>query len=409
MKLSKILIKFVVLVLDIILKLTKVKLNIHNLENIPKDQPIFFVANHFTRIETLFLPYLLYKATGKYSVSMAHYSFFGGFFGKLIEKVGAISMRHEKRDKIFIKRLLTGKDYTIIFPEGQMVKDKKIIDNDELLIFNSGVRRPPHAGASKIALQTQFYREKMKYHYGKCEGMVNVYKEHFGLKDKEVKDLLEKETYIVPVNLTFFPLRAKRNKISEFLKKKLGGLSERFEEELMVEGTMLTEGVDIDINFGKAIKISEYFTDEMRKEVPTFMAYLKREEKIPMEFPVFLLMQDYMKGIYDNTTLNIEHIFSYILCKYGKIKEEEFKKKVYPLVVKLQKHGHINLHSSIVTHTLEPHYSKFFNDMQNVVERENGYVIYKKRKKKYRFHFIRTKNIVKVLNNEIEIFKKYLK
>jgi 1-acyl-sn-glycerol-3-phosphate acyltransferase len=38
--------------------------SVTGLEKIP-NHPVMFVANHFTRVETFFVPYLIYKHTGR--------------------------------------------------------------------------------------------------------------------------------------------------------------------------------------------------------------------------------------------------------------------------------------------------------------------------------------------------------
>jgi len=58
-------------------QLSKLNINIHGEENIP-DGSIVFVANHFTRIETLFLPRHLHQLTGIPVWSLADYNLFKG-------------------------------------------------------------------------------------------------------------------------------------------------------------------------------------------------------------------------------------------------------------------------------------------------------------------------------------------
>ena len=56
-----------------------------------------------------------------------------------------------------------------------------------------------------------------------------------------------KPTYLVPINITYYPLRVQENMISALLKKAIDDLSERSIEEMMTEGVMLLSGVDVDI------------------------------------------------------------------------------------------------------------------------------------------------------------------
>lgn len=144
MAISKLLLKTAALGLDAIFKASDADIRPHGLDHLPR-QPILYVVNHFTRLETMFLPYIIEKHTGVYPLSLAHYSFFGGKFGKFLDKLGVVSTKDPERDKIFIRALLTGDYHAIIFPEGQMVKDKKIIEKGKYFVYNMGIRGRPTA------------------------------------------------------------------------------------------------------------------------------------------------------------------------------------------------------------------------------------------------------------------------
>ncbi|MCA9419166.1 MAG: hypothetical protein KC917_23020, partial [Candidatus Omnitrophica bacterium] len=51
--------------LDLATKIIKADVRMHNHEAIQDDMAIVFVVNHFTRIETLLLPYEIHRHTGK--------------------------------------------------------------------------------------------------------------------------------------------------------------------------------------------------------------------------------------------------------------------------------------------------------------------------------------------------------
>ncbi|HXK66245.1 MAG TPA: 1-acyl-sn-glycerol-3-phosphate acyltransferase, partial [Spirochaetota bacterium] len=231
--------------IDILAKFSKADIRVHDVGRIPK-APVVFVVNHFTRMETFFLPNVIHKITGKYIYSLAHHSFFVGGFGTFMEKVGAVSTKDPLRDVKFIGALLRGDMDCIIFPEGQMVKDKKLVERGKYMVYNSGIRRPPHTGAAFIALRAQFYREELKSckERNACDELNNLMA-HFGISEQELSHITNQETYIVPVNITYFPIRARANILNKIANKLVKALPERIEEELEVEGTMLVEGVDI--------------------------------------------------------------------------------------------------------------------------------------------------------------------
>lgn len=122
--------------------ISRVRVNIHGRELIP-DGSLIFVINHFTRIETLLLPYHIYSLTGRPVWSLADAAMFGGTLGKMLDAVGAVSTKAPDRDRLIVKSLLSGEANWIFFPEGYMVKDKAIVEKTRYAIFRAGGRRPP--------------------------------------------------------------------------------------------------------------------------------------------------------------------------------------------------------------------------------------------------------------------------
>ncbi len=411
-------VKLTGIAIDALAKFSKADIRVHDAERIPK-APVVFVVNHFTRMETFFLPNVIHKITGKYIYSLAHYSFFTGAFGKFMEKVGAVSTKDPMRDTKFIGALLRGDVDCIIFPEGQMVKDKKLVERGKYMVYNSGIRRPPHTGAAYIALRAQFYREELKSCNARnaCDDL-NSLMSHFGISQQELSHIINQETYIVPVNITYFPIRARNNIINKIAHKLVKGLPERVEEELEVEGTMLVEGVDIDINFGNPIAISPYLKSYLAKQkIENKRLYLDPRE---LQSDVLLrkiaidIMYRYMRDIYAMTTLNHDHIFSYLLAKTkSSIKETDFKTKAYCAIEAIKKLKLATCHTSLQLKqgyllTDDPHgrYNDFIDaaKSEGLISIKDG-IIYKNKEKfsrLYEFHTIRKDNIVEVLKNEIE-------
>src|SRR6185369_4412536 len=80
---------------------SKLRLHVHGKENLPKGS-IIFVVNHFTRIETLLLPYHIYLLTGVPVWSLADASFFDGPLSGILDMVGAVSTRSPDRDRVVV-------------------------------------------------------------------------------------------------------------------------------------------------------------------------------------------------------------------------------------------------------------------------------------------------------------------
>ena len=137
-----------------------------------------------------------------------------------------------------------------------MVKNKKIVEKGRFMISYAGGKHPPHTGAATLALRTEFYRQRLRK---MVEIMPDEARRIAGLFNIEsIEPVLSKSTFIVPVNITYYPVRAYENSLSRLAEKLVSDIPERVMEEIMTEGTMLLSGVDIDIRFGEPIDIREY-------------------------------------------------------------------------------------------------------------------------------------------------------
>ena len=141
--------------------LSKARIQLHGQDNIPAG-PIIFVINHFTRLETILMPYLINKATGQTVWSLADAELFQGTLDAFLDAVGVVSTRDPDRDRLIVKTLLTGEASWIIFPEGGMVKNMKIVEKGRFMISWAAGKQPPHTGAATLALRTEFYRERLR-------------------------------------------------------------------------------------------------------------------------------------------------------------------------------------------------------------------------------------------------------
>ena len=143
--------------------LSKANIRTHGAERIPISASLIFVINHFTRIETLLMPYYIYQLTGIPVWSLADFGLFKGPLGSYLDRVGAVSTRDPDRDRLIVKTLLTGEAAWVIYPEGRMVKNKKLVEKGRYMISYAGGKHPPHTGAATLALRTEFYRQRLRY------------------------------------------------------------------------------------------------------------------------------------------------------------------------------------------------------------------------------------------------------
>ena len=124
---------------------------------------------------------------------------------------------------------------------------------------------------------------------------------------------------MIPVNITYYPMRAQENVFLSVARGMVRDLSKRAIEELAVEGSVLSKDTDIDITLGEPIDVGRYLD---APEYAAIMACGDRDLKHLEEDPGSLfgeaaqrLMIRYMGDIYRMATINHEHIFA-ALARY---------------------------------------------------------------------------------------------
>ena len=315
-------------------KISKARVRIHGRDNIPAGSRIF-VVNHFTRIETLLLPYHIYQLTGEQVWSLAASSLFEGPLRGLLESVGALSTSDPDRDRLIVKSLLTGEADWIIFPEGQMVKDKGGTKRPGFSFFRKGARRSAHTGAATLALRSEFYRQRLLRltagHAAEAKRLQTL----FAIDD--LTPVLQGKTWIVPINITYYPLRARENILSILADQFAENLPQRVREELLTEGTMLISGVDIDIRIGQPLSISESLHNNAIEQDMFSPAEINFNDRLPslgvMRQEAGKLMERYMAAIYAMTTVNHDHLFASLLraMPFNSMNEADFRRRAFLL------------------------------------------------------------------------------
>lgn len=422
MPLTKLILQTAKLTIDTAVKASEADIRVHNIENVPKKN-VLYVANHFTRIETAFFPYIINKYTGQLALSLASSTFFSGKFGALLTRLGGVSTKDPDRDKILANALLTGKMSVVIFPEGQMIKDKKLIEKGKFLVYNTGIRRPPHTGAARIALRVEMFREVIRSLIENKNNIeLDLVKKKYGINDEDITSIIEGSTAIVPVNITYYPIRARNNIIKKTVERFTGPTEGRIAEELEIEGTMLAQGVDIDINFGTPIHVTDYLAG--KKFLKNILGNKEGLEpgdyinSIDIKKESITIMQKYMESIYAMTTVNHDHIFAYILKKHPHtiINDYDFKNRASLAIERIKELNLNSFHSTLMKKIenvgADVFHEKYDSFMKEAVANDivilDGEKIIKNQSKfthTYSFHNIRQDNFVEVLNNEIEPLK----
>jgi esterase/lipase/1-acyl-sn-glycerol-3-phosphate acyltransferase len=401
---------------------SKIKVRTHGQESIPGGS-IIFVVNHFTRIETLLLPYHIYTHTHVPVWSLADHSLFEGPLSSLLVKIGAVSTRNPDRDRLIVKTLLTGEANWIIFPEGQMIKDKEAVSRPTFFGLLRGGRRTAHTGAANLALRTEFYRKRLNYllteNPAEAERLMNMF------QIENMMPILTETTWIVPINLTYYPLRARENVLSTLASRFAHNISDRLREELLTEGTMFFEGVDIDIRFGLAIPVAEHLTSSRITQDMFSLRRINFDDRLPslpaMRREATALMHRFMDDIYSMTTVNHDHLFASLLkaLPFNRISEDDFRRRVFLLTDLVPDKTLVLCHQSLeigqVALLTDDRYHKYRDFLElaketGVIRCENGTLLRNTASffADTEFHRIRIKNPLSVAANEVRSLS-YLK
>ena len=404
------------LLIKTITELSKARVKLYGIENIPSGS-VIFVLNHFTRMETFLMPYVIFKLTQVPVWSLASYEFFKGAFGAYLDKVGAVSTRNPERDLLIVKTLLNGEANWIIFPEGRMVKNKKIIEKGRFMISYAGGKRPPHTGAALLALRAEFYRQRIKRLLEKDPEEAHRLLDQFKIEDSG--PLTSRNTWIVPVCLTYFPIRARENTLSNLATHLVDGISDRLVEEIMTEGTMLLSGVDLDIRFGDPIKVDECLSCRSIERGIGSKNRLQFDDPLPlqrlMHKEALKIMQRYMAAIYSMTSVNHDHLFASLLrfSPHKKFKEHALRRKLFLLTGAVREVKNLYLHQNLQddqVHLLtDDRYGRVSDFLsvaieKGILKREGRYLIKDRSKfsSPYDFHRARIDNPVEVMANAVE-------
>ncbi|MGD8367651.1 MAG: alpha/beta fold hydrolase [Desulfobacterales bacterium] len=396
--------------------LLRARVRLHGGETLPGGS-LIFVINHFTRIETLLMPYHIHQLIRMPVWSLADYNLFKGALGGFLDRVGAVSTRNPDRDRLIVKSLLTGEAAWIIFPEGRMVKNRKIVEKGRFMVSFAGGKHPPHTGAAALALRTEFYRQRLAEMQRKNPDEAARLLERFRIPSLD--PILKGKTFIVPVNITYFPMRTRENLLSGLAARFVENLPERFAEELMTEGTMLLSGVDVDVRFGAPIAVADYLRAPLIKADIVSDRPIDFDDPIPslkaMRRAALVIMQRYMAAIYAMTTVNFDHLFAAMLRErpVDRISEDDLKRRVLYVIAGGLKNTGAHVHSSLelcpchlMTDDRYGRYRDFIDlAIEKGVARREGKTLVTDRSRfdsVFDLHRVRIDNPVAVMANEIE-------
>ncbi len=410
--------KYTALTLKILEKVLGSKFSVEGIEKLP-NQPILFVGNHFTRFETFVVPYIIYKHTGRQVRCLADSGLFHGGLGKFLSSVGTISTRDPQRDNKILKDLMTASYDWMIYPEGSMIKSKEIKLDGRFINYTPDRVGPVRTGSAVMALKSQLYRNDFNEAFAnKKEELLKKLEDEIGIKyDEKFKNI---NTYIVPVNISYYPIRPGENKIKEMALRFIKKIPSQISEELEIEGNLLLES-EINLHFGQPINVADYLKPvrSLISQVPLIKDETKNN--FILKYFKYRLTHDFMDRIYSDLQINFDHIFSAILHKLNdaEIAIDHFKRIIYLSALRIDQRKY-RINQSIREENLfrmfidEPH--KEFDSVfelakkQNLItEIEGGKIRINKNNinKKYDFHEIRRENTLNVIANELFLLEDF--
>ena len=394
------------LIIGLVKKLSGANITISG-EALP-ESPVLFVANHFTRFETFVVPHMLHKEYGRVSRSLADDGVFVGLLGKYMSWVGTISNKNKARDCIIVEDLLSGKSDWVIYPEGYMVKNKRItFDEGEFCTHSPKYEGPIHTGAAVMALKAKILQTRAKI---KKDDDLKQFCSAMELDSEKINT--ELNIKVVPVSITYYPIRPGKNRFLLWIDSMVHQRDKRLFEELEIEVNLLMDA-HMNIRFGKAIELDSYVDELLSKEGGI---YDKKSVDHFIDTKRKVLTNRMMKRVYSQMQIHFDHIFilSLITMPTERVCPSYLKTLIYKNVRSLRLLEDYNLHSELQDELfkliLDDNYEPFISAIEIATKQQilyldsEGEYLFDRSllEKEYPFHKVRVKNTMQVILNEIK-------
>jgi esterase/lipase len=335
-----------------------------------------FLFNHFARVETFIPQYLIYDACGALCRSVASAEFFRGndSITRYLVELGVVPNNHPQLLLLLAGEILKGRK-VVIFPEGGMVKDRRVVDEQggySVYSRKANVRRKHHTGAALLAVLLDAFKaavlaDHARHRYDRLHRWAG----ELGIDGVErLVAAARKPTVIVPANITFYPLHIDDNILQRGVERFAGAaLTRRASEELLIEGNILLRKTDMDIRLGDP----QAPASSLRWWQRWLLRYLGRASGPLSDFFALVPSTDrwdnrllarglrqvvgevrdrYMRGIYTEVTINLSHLAAHVIaCLYlggsREIDQVLFRRMIYLAVKRVQGHRGLHLHRGL--------------------------------------------------------------
>ena len=421
-------------------RVASINLKLHEAEGKLVEGDIF-LFNHFARFETFIPQYFIHVETGAYCRSVASGEFFveDDPFSAYLASVGAVPNNHPRLLPWLAGEILRGRKI-VIFPEGGMVKDRRVVDGRGAFgVYSRTAQewRQHHTGAAVLGLSLDTFK------FAVCKAVdagqmdkVETWAEEIGMPDVEsLIAAARKPTCIVPANITFWPIRIGDNllrKGADMLSR--GRLTRRLSEELLIEGNLLLENTDMDIRFGEPVRMERYrgwVENQLGENTLSRIASI--DDCFALDAPgqhwtrqllgrllrgrAHQVRDEYMRRMYEGITVNLSHLAALLIFEHAKAGKTEItstrlRRLLYLTVKHVQRESDVRLHRSLrnpedyasLLEGLTPGLKQFLKTARNsaLLDQSNGsYRFLPKLHEEHELDDVRIENPILVYANEV--------
>jgi esterase/lipase len=417
-----------------------VKITLHDHANLAQDGQIF-LFNHFARFETVVPQYLLFQETQSYCRCVAAAEFFQGneSVANFLRGVGAVPNDLDGLLPFLAAEVLRGRKI-IVFPEGGIVKDHDVMDDDghfSVFSVTAQERRKHHKGAAAIAVTLETFKKRiLSTHAQGNVARLKRWQSALGLASIDaLLDAARKPTLVVPANITFFPIRVSDNILARGAELFTRGLRDKFKEELVIEGNILLEKTDMDVRFSVALQprlhdfwwerrlLNQAFENIHSLENlfnlrHTSSSWAERILSALLRRKIGHLRDDAMREMYAGVTVNLSHLASTLILAILKdgadtVTRTRFHRALYLAIKHVQREPSLHLHHSLTNpqsyQGIRSGGSGEFNQFIDLATTSGlieanatQYRLLPKLRQDQTFHQVRLENMVAVYANEVE-------
>lgn len=399
-----------------------------------------FLFNHFARFETFIPNYIIFQESGAYCRSVASGEFFeeDNAFGRYLLSLGTVPNNYRRLLPFLAEEILKGRK-VIVFPEGGMVKDRRVVDrHGEFSIYSRTARerRKHHAGAAVLALTLDAFKTGIleNYNAGNIR-QLERWKEKLRLDSTDaLLDAVRRPTLVMPSNITYYPIRVSDNPLRRGAELFARGLSPQLSEELLIEGNLLLKDSDMDIRIGEGIHTGKTWSfmerkllgfavrriealDDLFEATCDHHDWRQRLIHVCIRNHVFPMRDEYMRDMYAGVSVNLSHLASRLVFLHLEDQRNEadrsaFHRLLYLTIKNVQATPGVHLHRGLANPEgyaglLEedaPPLEQFISSAErlNLIARHNdGYRFLPKLCEEHDFDDIRMENPIAVYANEV--------